>query len=102
MCRDATELAEHTTYLLGEYHIWPSTPRILVEEFAQGPHFSVDIMGTQVVEICAVQGGPPPHFACRGYTHPAPLTDEECKRIAHVSLGCMQALNLAGAPRSLS
>ncbi|MGX9576828.1 ATP-grasp domain-containing protein [Mesorhizobium sp. f-mel] len=98
LCRNANELAEHTTYLLGENHIWPSSPRILVEEFAQGPHFSADIMGTQVVGICAVEGGPPPHFVCRGYTHPALLTDDEYKRIAHVSLSCMQALNLGWGP----
>ncbi|RWJ39477.1 acetyl-CoA carboxylase biotin carboxylase subunit family protein [Mesorhizobium sp.] len=98
LCRNANELAEHTTYLLGENHMWPALPRILVEEFAQGPHFSADIMGTQVVGICAVEGGPPPHFVCRGYTHPAPLTDEEYKHIVYVSLSCMQALNLGWGP----
>ncbi|MDX8507293.1 ATP-grasp domain-containing protein [Mesorhizobium captivum] len=99
LCRDANELAEHTTYLLGENHMWPSSsPRILVEEFAQGPHFSADIMGAQIVGICAVEDGPPPHFVCRGYTHPASLTDEEYKRISRVSLSCMQALNLGWGP----
>ncbi|MER8849960.1 ATP-grasp domain-containing protein, partial [Mesorhizobium australicum] len=36
LCRNLDELAEHTTYLLGGQHIWQSSPRILVEEFAQG------------------------------------------------------------------
>ncbi len=34
LCRNVDELAEHTTYLLGRKHIWRSSPRILVEEFA--------------------------------------------------------------------
>ncbi|WP_140427008.1 ATP-grasp domain-containing protein, partial [Ensifer aridi] len=37
LCRNVDELAEHTSYLLGGEHIWQSSPRILVEEFAQGP-----------------------------------------------------------------
>ncbi|KKA05122.1 hypothetical protein VP03_32405, partial [Sinorhizobium meliloti] len=38
LCRDAEELAEHTVYLLGGTYEWQTSPRILVEEFAQGPY----------------------------------------------------------------
>ncbi|TIV75996.1 MAG: ATP-grasp domain-containing protein, partial [Mesorhizobium sp.] len=45
LCRNVNELVEHTTYLLGGKHIWRSSPRILVEEFAQGPYYCAEIMG---------------------------------------------------------
>ncbi|MCP9232822.1 acetyl-CoA carboxylase biotin carboxylase subunit family protein [Mesorhizobium sp. LMG 17147] len=98
LCRNADELAEHTTHLLGERQMWRSSPRILVEEFAQGPLYSADIMGNELIGICAAEFGLPPHFVFRGYTHPAQLTYEEHERIANVSLSCSQALGLGWGP----
>ncbi|MER9108057.1 acetyl-CoA carboxylase biotin carboxylase subunit family protein [Mesorhizobium sp. M0848] len=98
LCRNVDDLAEHATYLLSGRHIWRSSLRILVEEFAQGPHYSADIMGNEVIGIEAAEFGPPPHFIFREYTHPAPLTDEEYRRIADVSLSCLQALGLGWGP----
>ncbi|MER9420807.1 ATP-grasp domain-containing protein, partial [Mesorhizobium sp. M0306] len=101
LCRDIKELAEHTAYLLGAKHIWRSSPRILVEEFAQGPHFSAHIMGNQVIGITATDFGPPPHFVIRGSILPAPLTDDEHERIADVSLSCLRALGLSWGPTNI-
>ncbi|RNJ42617.1 hypothetical protein B5V01_16600 [Mesorhizobium erdmanii] len=98
LCRNVDELAEHTSYLLGGKHIWRSSPRILVEEFAQGPYYSADIMGNEVVGIYAGDFGPPPHFVFREFTLPAPLTDDEHERIADVSLSCLRALGLGWGP----
>lgn len=97
LCRSLDEVAEHTTYLLGE-HIWRSSPRILVEEFAQGPYYCAHIMGKDVIGIEAGDFGPPPHFVFRGGNFPAPLTDDEYKRIAEVSLSSVQALGLDWGP----
>ncbi|UPJ94889.1 acetyl-CoA carboxylase biotin carboxylase subunit family protein [Bradyrhizobium sp. 172] len=101
LCRDVDELAEHTSYLLGGKHIWRSSPRILVEEFAQGPHYSVEIMGNEVIGIGAADFGGPPHFVCREYIYPALLTDDEHRRIADVSLSCLQALGLGWGPMNI-
>ncbi|MES0151384.1 acetyl-CoA carboxylase biotin carboxylase subunit family protein [Mesorhizobium sp. M0012] len=101
LCRNVDELAEHTTYLLGDKHIWPSSPRILVEEFAQGPHYSIDIMGNEVIGICALDFGPPPHFVCRELTYQAVLTDAEHDCIAEVSLSCLRALGLGWGPTNI-
>lgn len=98
LCRSHDEVAEHTDHLLGGEHIWRSSPRILVEEFAQGHLYSADIMGNEVIGVCAVEFGPPPHFVCHEYSHPAPLTDEENERIVDISLSCMQALRLGWGP----
>ncbi|SEI22746.1 Biotin carboxylase [Rhizobium tibeticum] len=101
LCRDADELAEHATCLLGAKHIWRSSPRILIEEFAQGPHYSVDTMGNEVIAIGTSDFGRPPHFVPRGSIFPAPLTDGQYKCIADVSLRCLQALGLGWGPANI-
>ncbi|RVK85977.1 ATP-grasp domain-containing protein [Sinorhizobium meliloti] len=101
LCRDAEELAEHTMYLFGGTYIWETSPRILVEEFAQGPYFVADIMGNIIIEIGAGEFGPPPHFVYREYTYPAPLTDDQRARITDVSLSCLRALDLNWGPTNI-
>ncbi|ESY13903.1 acetyl-CoA carboxylase biotin carboxylase subunit family protein [Mesorhizobium sp. LNJC394B00] len=101
LCRNVDELAEHTTHLLGGKHIWRSAPRILTEEFAQGPFYSANIMGNEVIAIGVADFGPPPHFVFRETIFPAPLTDHEYKRIVDVSLSCLQALGLGWGPTSI-
>ncbi|MDX8449883.1 ATP-grasp domain-containing protein [Mesorhizobium captivum] len=101
LCRSFDELAEHTNYLLGGHHIWRSAPRILVEEFAQGPHHWADIMGDQIIGIGTVDSGPLPHFVGRECTLPALLTDDKHQRIAGVSLSCLRALGLGWGPTGI-
>ncbi|MER9313743.1 acetyl-CoA carboxylase biotin carboxylase subunit family protein [Mesorhizobium australicum] len=98
LCRNVDELTEHTTYLLGGKHIWRSSPRMLVEEFAQGSYYCADIMGHEVIGIQSGDFGRPPHFVYREFTHPALLTDDEQERIADLSLSCLQALGLGWGP----
>ncbi|MER9751565.1 acetyl-CoA carboxylase biotin carboxylase subunit family protein [Mesorhizobium sp. M0140] len=101
LCRDHDELAEHTGYLLGGKHLWQSTPRILVEEFAQGPLYFAQIMGTEVVAIGAALYGPPPYFVCNQLDCPALLTDDEHKHMVDLSLSCLQALGLGWGPTNI-
>ncbi|MER8930844.1 acetyl-CoA carboxylase biotin carboxylase subunit family protein [Mesorhizobium sp. M0859] len=101
LCRNVDELAEHTTYLLGGGHIWESSPRILVEEFAQGPLYGADIMGNEVIGIGTGDFGPPPHFVYREYALPAPLNDDEHQRIVDISLICLRALGLGWGPTGI-
>ncbi|RWK66870.1 acetyl-CoA carboxylase biotin carboxylase subunit family protein [Mesorhizobium sp.] len=97
LCRTVDELAEHTTYLLGG----KPSPRILVEEFAQGPLYVANLMGNEVIGITAYEFGPPPHFVVRECVFPAPLTDDEYTHIADVSLRCLQALGLGWGPTNI-
>ncbi|RWA82731.1 MAG: ATP-grasp domain-containing protein, partial [Mesorhizobium sp.] len=101
LCSTVDELAEHTTYLLGGKHIWRSSPRILVEEYANGPHYIAQIMGNEVVAIAAADYGPPPHFVFHSGTQPASLTDDEHERIADVSLSCLRILGLGWGPTNV-
>lgn len=101
LCHSIDELAEHTAYLLDGKNLWRSPPRVLVEEFAEGPAYIAAVMGREVVGIGAADYHPPPHFVYRACTFPAPLTDEEHERIADVSLSCLPALGLDWGPKSI-
>ncbi|MBW5438495.1 ATP-grasp domain-containing protein [Bradyrhizobium canariense] len=101
LCRDADEVGEHTTYLLNGRHMWRSSPRILVEEFAQGPHYSVEIMENKVIGIGAADFGSPPHFICREYVYSAVMAEDEHRCMADVSLSCLQALGLGWGPTNI-
>ncbi|WP_348627505.1 acetyl-CoA carboxylase biotin carboxylase subunit family protein [Mesorhizobium sp. M1E.F.Ca.ET.041.01.1.1] len=101
LCRNVEEVVEHTTYLLGGKHIWRSSPRILVEEFAQGPYYCAHLIGNELVGIGAADFGPPPHFVFREGIFPAPLADDEYKCIADVSLSCLRALDLGWGPTNI-
>ncbi|MDX0852674.1 ATP-grasp domain-containing protein [Sinorhizobium medicae] len=101
MCRTVDEVAEHTRHLLGGAHMWRSSPRILVEEFAQGQYFTAEMMGGRVVGIGTGAFGPPPHFVYREYTFPAELSNDENARIADASLSCLLALGLGWGPAKI-
>jgi len=101
LCRTVNELAEHTTYLLGEKHSWLSSPRILVEEFAQGPHYSVNTMGNEVIGICTAKFGAPPHFVYREFTFAAPLDATHNRRVADIALSCLRSLGLGWGPTNI-
>ncbi|MER9975783.1 acetyl-CoA carboxylase biotin carboxylase subunit family protein [Mesorhizobium sp. M0085] len=98
LCRNRDEVVEHTKYLLCGDYAWRCSPRILVEQFAQGPHYIAEIMEGEIIGITAGYFGPLPHFAFSGMTFPAPLTDDEYSRIADVSLSCLRALGLGWGP----
>ncbi|MER8492722.1 acetyl-CoA carboxylase biotin carboxylase subunit family protein [Mesorhizobium australicum] len=101
LCRNVDELVDHTTFLLGGKHIWRSSPRILVEEFAQGPLYVANLMGNETIAITGYEFGPLPHFVVRECTCPAPLTYDEHQRIADISVSCLRALGLGWGPSNI-
>jgi len=101
LCRSVDEVVDHTTYLLGGKHTWRFSPRVLIEQFAQGPHYYAQTFGNEVLGIGDAEFGPPPHFVYQESTFPAPLTDEEYQRITDVSLSCLRALGLGWGPTTI-
>ncbi|MBY3123207.1 ATP-grasp domain-containing protein [Rhizobium laguerreae] len=101
LCRFIDQVAEHTRHLLGGGHVWQASPRILVEEFAQGPYYTADIMGDHVVAIGTADFGSPPHFVYREFGFPASLTGDEHRRIVDISLSCLRALGLGWGPTNI-
>ncbi|WP_322884564.1 acetyl-CoA carboxylase biotin carboxylase subunit family protein (plasmid) [Sinorhizobium medicae] len=101
LCWTVDEVEDHAAYLLGETHIRQSPPAILVEEFAQGPHYAAHAMGNTIVGIELADFHRPPHFVFRQSTFPAQLTDDEHERIAEVALRSLQALGLDWGPTNV-
>jgi biotin carboxylase len=101
LCRTIDEVSDHASYLLGGTHVWQSAPRILVEEFAQGPLYSTDTMGKAVIAAGFAEFNRLPHFVPCGSMFPAPLTEDEHARIVDVSLSCLQALGLGWGPTNI-
>jgi biotin carboxylase len=101
LCHDLAELAAHTKYLLEGEHTWRSTPRILVEEFVNGPFYTANLMGNEVIAIGAAEFGPPPNFVFRETVFPASLTEEEYGGIVNLSIRCLEALGLVWGPTSI-
>ncbi|TIN74115.1 acetyl-CoA carboxylase biotin carboxylase subunit family protein [Mesorhizobium sp.] len=98
LCYSPEDVAEHAAFLLSGKHVWRSSPRILVEEFAQGPLYGAITMENQVIAIGTLDFTPPPYFVYRSSIYPTPLSDDEHKRIADVSLSCLRALGLGWGP----
>ncbi|RWQ15466.1 acetyl-CoA carboxylase biotin carboxylase subunit family protein [Mesorhizobium sp.] len=101
LCRNFDELAEHTTYLFSGKHVWQSSPRVLIEEFADGPFYCAHLMGNELIAVGSGEFGPPPYFVFREVSYPAPLTDDDRERIADVSLRCLRALGLGWGPTNI-
>lgn len=101
LCRTVDELARYTVCLFGAKDMWRSSPRILVEEFAQGRYYCAHLMGNELIGIAAATFGAPPHFVFRESIFPAPLTDGDNRRIADVSLSCLRALDLGWGPTNI-
>ncbi|MDX0321869.1 ATP-grasp domain-containing protein [Sinorhizobium meliloti] len=101
MCCNVEEVKEHTTYLLGGTHRWRSSPRILVEEFAQGNSYTALTMGNEIIGVTGNVFGPPPHFVYREFTYPAMLSDYDQKRIGDISRRSLQALALGWGPANI-
>ncbi|EPE93629.1 hypothetical protein RGCCGE502_34791 (plasmid) [Rhizobium grahamii CCGE 502] len=73
----------------------------MIEEFAEGRHYSIDTMGTEVVAIGTADFGQLPHFVLRQSIFPAALTDDQHKCMADVSLSCLRALGLGWGPANI-
>ncbi len=101
LCRTVDDVTQHTRHLLGERHIWHSSPRILVEEFAEGQYYTADIMGDHVIGIGTGDFGHLPHFVYREYSFPALLAAEEHERIVKVALSSLRALGLGWGPTNI-
>ncbi|MDX8455304.1 acetyl-CoA carboxylase biotin carboxylase subunit family protein [Mesorhizobium sp. VK9D] len=101
LCRTMEEVANHKTDLLDGNREALSLPKVLVEEFAQGPYYCVNLMGHEIVGVAAAEFSPPPHFVYRDTTVPAALTDYGGKHITEVSRSCLRALDLGWGPTNI-
>ncbi|WP_159944708.1 MULTISPECIES: ATP-grasp domain-containing protein [unclassified Nocardiopsis] len=95
-CRGPGEVAEALGALLGEGS--GRADRALVEEYMEGPEFSVETFDDRVVGVTAKHLGEPPRFLETGHDHPAPLPADLESAVAGVALAALEALGLGWGP----
>jgi biotin carboxylase len=97
LCPDATAVAGHTAALLAVTHNERGLPvpaRVLVERYADGVEFSVELFGDQVVAIVRKYLGPEPHFAEIGHDLPAGLGPASRRSLGETARRAIAALGL--------
>ena len=72
----------------------PGQPVVVIEEYLDGPEFSVETLDGQVVGITAKHLGPHPHFVEIGHDFPAPLPPDLTAALGTAALEALAALGL--------
>jgi argininosuccinate lyase len=96
-CADRVQVADHAARLLAtttNERDLPVARQVLVEWYADGPEFSVEVFGDAVIAVVAKHLGPAPHFVETGHDMPAELPAEQDAVLRHVALRAVAALRL--------
>lgn len=97
LCVTREEVVEHASRLLVRTHNergMPTAPGFLVEEYVDGPEFSVEVFGCTPVAVVAKHLGAAPHFVEIGHDVPAPLPAAQAEALATTGVMAVKALGL--------
>lgn len=72
----------------------PPQPCVVVEEYLDGPEYSVETLDGQVIGITAKYLGPQPHFVEIGHDFPAPLPPAAATALGDAARQALHALGL--------
>lgn len=101
MCTRTGELSAALHGLLARRHTEPgplAADRVLVEEYLDGPEFSVETFDERVVGVTGKHLGAPPFFVETGHDFPAPVPEAERAALAATALDALRALGLGWGP----
>lgn len=101
LCRDSEEVAAHAAKLLGQRHNERGMPlpgHILIEEFVEGPEYSVETFNQSVIGITQKYLGSPPFFVEVGHDYPATLPADIVDAMREAALRALDALGLGWGP----
>jgi biotin carboxylase len=76
----------------------PPQSAVLVEQYLDGPEFSVETLDDQVIGVTGKYLGPEPHFVETGHDFPARLAAEDGHRLGEAAVAALRALGLAWGP----
>ncbi|GHH85675.1 argininosuccinate lyase [Streptomyces sulfonofaciens] len=101
LCRDAGEVTGLVDVLLARERNERGRPvarRVLVEEFVDGPEYSVEMLGGAVVGVTGKHLGALPAFVETGHDFPAPLDPAVRARIEAAARAAVRCLELLLGP----
>lgn len=97
LCGSLPEAAEQAARLLARTYNErgiPTVPGLLVEEFVDGPEFSVEVFGDTPVVVVGKHLGAAPHFVEIGHDVPAPVPAATARLLADTAVTAVGALGL--------
>ncbi|MEV0276924.1 ATP-grasp domain-containing protein [Streptomyces sp. NPDC050610] len=97
LCRDEEETRQWADRLLsrtGDERGTPVPRRLLVEAAVDGPEFSVETFGTDVVTVVGKHIGPEPYFVETGHDVPAAVPEGVRAALADTAVRALAALGL--------
>lgn len=100
LCADRETVAEHTRGLLLKDSVdgMKMPRRVLLEEYVEGPEFSVEVFEGRSLGVTKKRLGPPPYFIEVGHDFPAELSDSDCAAVADAALKAVEASGLFRGP----
>lgn len=98
LCADAAEARAAAAVVLEGDPGLPPQRAALVEEYLDGPEFSVETLGEQIVGITAKHLGPEPYFVEIGHDFPAELAPGTAAAIGAAAVGALRGLGLGWGP----
>lgn len=101
LCKNIQDVTEHSSSLFlnekNERGV-PISRRIIVQEMADGPEYSVEMFNGQVIGITKKYLSQPPYFVETGHDFPAVLSESEKCEIKETAISAVKALNLLWGP----
>lgn len=94
LCKTVQDVRSHAAELLNAN---PGIP-FLVEDFAPGDEYSVELFDNEVCGIVGKHLGAEPHFVEVGHDFPAPIEDKLKQRLGRFAQDCAEALGITWGP----
>jgi biotin carboxylase len=100
LCRDSATVFQHARELLKMEFIdgFRMPSHILVEEYVDGPEFSVEVLNGESLGVTRKKLGPPPFFVEVGHDFPADLNDHDWNAVTEAALQAAEATGLLWGP----
>ncbi|GIG56163.1 argininosuccinate lyase [Longispora fulva] len=98
LCADPDEVHAAAEAVLGALPGLPPQGAVLVEEYLDGPEYSVETLDEHVVGVTRKHLGPHPYFVETGHDFPAPVGQPLTTSLADAAIAALRALGLGWGP----
>jgi S-sulfo-L-cysteine synthase (3-phospho-L-serine-dependent) len=97
-CETAHELLEHCKFLDAQSLDWVRERRYVLEEYIDGPQYSVEVFNGSAIAVVRQHYGPPPHFVASGHDFPGTEDDGIAAALAQYASAVARQLGLDWGP----
>lgn len=101
LCRNSEEMAAQVRFLMNRTHNergLPLPPEALIEEYLDGPEYSIEVFGMEAVGITRKYLSPEPDFVEVGHDFPASIPLETGQAMKEAAIRGLSAVGLTWGP----